>query len=534
VQRHELFICYSQKDRVFLDQFWIHLKPLEMLYGLQRWDDSLIQPGDIWLEEIEGALGRAQVALLLVSPDFLASDFIQRQELPKLFEAASKGGLKILWLPIRPCSWKCYPQIVQYQAVGSVNPTLADPSRAKRDREIVNIIDCIYEILVQNQEDGNASIPKSKDAEVLILGQENERRIDRNPASHKTRYRIHRKRLKAQREASVEAERRRDVWEPLARRSEELHLQIDTVSTSAEEPPTIAPAAIAQPPLIQITDNTGWLVREGSEWQKKEDSIIVPAYAEDLGLGITITMVQIPAGQFLMGSREGEAENYEAERPQHPVQLSSFFIGQTPVTQAQWKVVASWPKVELDLKPDPSCFSGASRPVEQVNLHDAREFCRRISQRTGRRYTLPSEAQWEFACRAGTASAFAFGETITTDLVNYNGGSRCNSYPTRSNREQTIDVGSLPGNLWGLHDMHGNVWEWCSDHWHKNYAGSPLDGRLWMNLNYEKGDKFIIRGGSWINDSTYCRSAYRVWADSPVRVNTLGFRICCPPLGLDM
>jgi len=146
VQRKELFISYSQKDRAFLEQFWIHLSPLEEDYGLKRWDDSRIQPGDIWLKEIEQALERAQVALLLVSPDFLASAFIRRKELPTLFDAAKKDGLKILWLPIRPCSWKLHRQIEQYQSVGSLDPTLSEMDGAKRDREMVKITDRIHKL----------------------------------------------------------------------------------------------------------------------------------------------------------------------------------------------------------------------------------------------------------------------------------------------------------------------------------------------------------------------------------------------------
>jgi replicative DNA helicase len=166
VQRQELFISYSRKDRPFLEQFWIHLKPLETIYGLQRWDDSRIQPGDIWLEEIEGALERAQVALLLVSPNFLASEFIQRKELPSLLDAAKKDGLKILWLPIRPCSWKRYPQIEQYQSVGSVNPTLAEMDEVERDRAMVTITDHIHDLFKGSQKE-QLSVIQAAEAEAL-------------------------------------------------------------------------------------------------------------------------------------------------------------------------------------------------------------------------------------------------------------------------------------------------------------------------------------------------------------------------------
>ena len=140
VERKELFISYSHKDRYFLEQFWVFLKPLEEDYGLQRWDDSRIKSGDNWRDEIQQALKRAQVAMLLVSPHFLASDFIRRVELPSLFEAAKHDGMKILWLPIRPCSWRRHPQFEQYQSVGSLDPTLAEMKKVNPSFDDVEIM----------------------------------------------------------------------------------------------------------------------------------------------------------------------------------------------------------------------------------------------------------------------------------------------------------------------------------------------------------------------------------------------------------
>ena len=159
------------------------------------------------------------------------------------------------------------------------------------------------------------------------------------------------------------------------------------------------------------------------------------------------------------------------------MRLREFFLGQTPITQAQWQEVAGWERVERDLKADPSRFKGPNRPVEQVSWHEAVEFCRRLSQRSGKRYGLPSEAQWEYACRAGTTTPFHFGETLTAELANYDANFTYADGPKGSIGEQTTDVGSFPANAWGLQDMHGNVWEWCEDHWHENYEGAPGDGR---------------------------------------------------------
>lgn len=228
-----------------------------------------------------------------------------------------------------------------------------------------------------------------------------------------------------------------------------------------------------------------------------------------------LTMLPIPAGSFLMGSPEGEPERFDDEGPQHEVKLGAFWMAQTPTTQAQWRTVAGWPKVERDLEPDPSRFKGDQRPVEMVSWHDAQEFCRRLSQRTGQRYGLPSEAQWEYACRAGSSTPFYFGATLTPEQANYNDF-------------ETVDVASYPANAWGLHDMHGNVWEWCQDHWHSDYEGAPNDGSAWEDCG--PGEVLrLLRGGSWNIHPAYCRSAYRNFDHPDDRNYNFGFRVCCLP-----
>ena len=144
-------------------------------------------------------------------------------------------------------------------------------------------------------------------------------------------------------------------------------------------------------------------------------------FIEDLGNGIQLEMVMIPSGSFMMGSPETEEGSTDDERPQHQVTIKAFCLGKYQVTQAQWKAVAAFPQVNRELKPDPSRFKGDNRPVESVSWEDAVEFCLRLSKHTKRQYRLPSEAEWEYACRAGTTTPFHFGETITTDLANYNG-----------------------------------------------------------------------------------------------------------------
>ena len=286
-----------------------------------------------------------------------------------------------------------------------------------------------------------------------------------------------------------------------------------------------------------------------------------------------IPLAFIPLGTFLMGSPEHEPHRSKTEGPQHEVTLAAFWMAKTPITQAQWREVAGWPRVERDLDPDPSHFKGDSRPVEQVSWHDAMEFCHRLSQRTGKNYTLPSEAQWEYACRAGTTTPFHFGATISTEVANYDGNYVYGNGPKGTYREQTTDVASFPANAWGLHDMHGNVWEWCLDKWHDSYEGAPTDGNAWM-----EGDSLgespaaccaagrgsatpgsaarltaststratasstsvsasvasdattrLLRGGSWYIFPRYCRSACRNNSHPDDRSGFIGFRVCCLP-----
>jgi formylglycine-generating enzyme required for sulfatase activity len=202
-------------------------------------------------------------------------------------------------------------------------------------------------------------------------------------------------------------------------------------------------------------------------------------FGEDLGNDITLEMVAIPGGTFLMGSPPNEKYSFDDEHPQHQVSVPPFFMGKYPITQAQWKEVASRTdlKVKQDLNLNPAHFKDRPdsdrRPVEQVNWYDAVEFCARLSKLTGREYRLPSEAEWEYACRAGTTTPFYFGETITGELANYDAS-------------ETTPVGQFTPNVFGLYDMYGNVWEWCADTWHDNYDGAPSDGSVWLDNNQEE------------------------------------------------
>ena len=245
-------------------------------------------------------------------------------------------------------------------------------------------------------------------------------------------------------------------------------------------------------------------------------------FIESLADGIVLEIVSIGSGKFQMGAPQDESESLEDERPQHIVTLKPFCMGKYPITQAQWRVIAKLPKIKRCLKVEPSCFKGDNLPVERVSWHDAQEFCERLSRQTRRKYRLPSEAEWEYACRAQTSTPFHFGKIITPNLANYCGH---NENIHTFNHQQTIEVGNFPANAFGLCDMHGLVWEWCDDYEHEDYQGAPLDGSVWLNDGNE--EYRILRGGSWDSSANCCRSASRFSEMASVTDSRFGFRVVC-------
>jgi formylglycine-generating enzyme required for sulfatase activity len=227
---------------------------------------------------------------------------------------------------------------------------------------------------------------------------------------------------------------------------------------------------------------------------------------EDLGGGVTLELIQLPAGQFMMGAstNDGEADNHE--KPQHLVKVKAFAMGRYPITQTQYEAV---------MGKNPSMFKeNPKNPVEMVSWHDANEFCQKLSQVAGKKYRLSSEAEWEYACRAGTTTRYFFGDHVN-QLGEY-------AWFRNNSGIKTHPVGKKRPNPWGLYDMHGNVWEWCEDTWHSNYQGAPFDGLSWI-----QGDKNIktLRGGSMVDSAWFCRSSNR-GGNSPNNGNSdYGFRV---------
>ena len=227
---------------------------------------------------------------------------------------------------------------------------------------------------------------------------------------------------------------------------------------------------------------------------------------------IDLDLVLIPSGTFIMG----DTRHHPDEQPLHQVTVPSFYLGKYPITQAQYRSV---------MGENASVRSGLDYPIEQIGWDDAIEFCAKLSQLTSSTYTLPSESQWEYACRAGTNTAFYFGDTITPELVNYNGDYPYNGALPGENRERATPVGMFPPNAFGLYDMHGNVWEWCLDRYQVSYQGAPTDGSTWVDLNSTPNDKRVLRGGAWDYVARGCRSAVRCSLAPGIRIGGCGLRV---------
>jgi len=281
----------------------------------------------------------------------------------------------------------------------------------------------------------------------------------------------------------------------------EIFSQIPSASSSPSPSPTF------EFEVVTLEVQTSGLLGRNTELVQRSRPAKAEYFREALGDNIFLDMVSIPGGSFQMGAAQKEKGASPDEHPQHSVTIAPFYMGKFTITQAQWTAISALPKINHYLNPDPANFKGANRPVEEISWFEAVEFCNRLTQKTGNSYRLPSEAEWEYACRAGTKTPFHFGETLSTDLTNYNGNFTYGSGKKGQDRRQTTDVGSFSPNAFGLYDMHGNVWEWCSESW-------------------------LLRGGSWFNNPRGCRSAGRLRKLPENRNNVVGFRVVCFSPGL--
>jgi formylglycine-generating enzyme required for sulfatase activity/tRNA A-37 threonylcarbamoyl transferase component Bud32 len=248
-----------------------------------------------------------------------------------------------------------------------------------------------------------------------------------------------------------------------------------------------------------VSASSKTVLRSGSFWR---------------GKNVELEMLYVPDGEFLMGATDEEAGSIPCERPQHRVVMPCFYMSKFPITQEQYLAV---------MGKNPAKFNGERRPVEKVSWHEAMEFCDRLSHQSDKIYRLPTEAEWEYACRAQTTTAFYFGDNIHANLVNFSSSNQSGKFKSNLVRRETSAVDIFPPNNFGLHDLHGNVWEWCADNYHANYVGAPTDGSVWQSGS----DSRVVRGGAWGCNANACRSAARQSEIATKRSHKIGFRVVC-------
>jgi sulfatase modifying factor 1 len=245
-------------------------------------------------------------------------------------------------------------------------------------------------------------------------------------------------------------------------------------------------------------------------------------YADFTIEGVTQRFRLIPPGTFMMGSPSDEIDRYHDEILHEVILTTEFCLAETACPQELWQAV---------MGSNPSRFKGTKRPVENVNWDECQEFIRRLNQKEGTgKYRLPTEAEWEYACRANTTTPFNTGDNLTTDQANYDGNYPYKDYLNGKYIGQTTPVGSYPPNAWGLYDMHGNVCEWCSDWYDEKYYNECKEKGIVENpQGPEIGSRRVLRGGGRFSTARFCRSAYRSAASPGSRRSSVGFRLVFVP-----
>lgn len=546
----EVFFSYSHKDEDLRDALADHLSILKRQGAISEWYDREITAGTEWEGEIDSHLQTAHIILLLVSANFIASDYCYDVELTRAMERHETGEARVIPVILRPVDWHGAP-------FGKLRPLPknGEPITSKRwdslDAAFLDVargIRLVAEQLRQGQPQSREAVQaKAIPVSPAVVEPVANSRLEppareiaapiaqSNPSVGTA---VDDRPSRSASSPSIWTRRRLIQYAGFGGVGVAGAFVINQIANNRSAPPetsqTTSPdqsppaAAPSLPTLENLTFDAPTINATGQV--VKRDRKSTQSFKEDLGNGVFLEMVAIPGGRLFMGSPDTEEGWQASERPQRWVNnIQPFFMGKCAITQAQWHIVAEGlPKVNINLRDEPSHFKvqGDDRPVEHVSWDEANEFCARLTQALGIEFRLPSEAEWEYACRAETNTPFHFGQTITTDLANYDGRSSYAAEPAGIHRKEPVAVGTFKApNAFGLYDMHDNVWEWCADLWHDSYKDAPKNAGVWN----EGGDpKFrVLRGGSWGNSAKVCRSASRFKAEPGYRGGDVGFRVVC-------
>jgi len=469
----KLFISYSHKDETHLRELDGHFSVMKSEGLVEVWHDRCFDLGNRVHTVIRDKLEAADVVLFLVSSNFLASDYCYKVEMHRTLERDRQGSVKILPVILRECDWRNAP-FGDILAVPTDGRPIEDFS--SRDKAYMEVVKMIRGAIARQVQSISPTIPTPQ-----ITQQKPSVSI---PFIENPHVEDHVR--------SLLLNSRKILDIPKLLNTSQFSFEVVTVDAYGQK--------------IDL-------------YQEQNQCLI-----QEIGGGIKLDLVIVPGGKFQMGSVAQKPS--QREIPAHSVTIQPFLMSKYPVTKAQWRKVAEIEQVNCSLKLNPSRRGGAQHPVVHVSWHEAVEFCDRLSKKIGHNYRLPTEAEWEYACKAGTVTPFHLGETITSELANYAGDIQYRYEKKGHNRGHAIPVGTFPfANFFGLFDMHGNVWEWCLDHWHENYDKAPIDGSAWLEPNNEALSR-VIRGGSWRNEPQLCCSTYRISnnADDTSSSN-IGFRV---------
>lgn len=571
----DIFISYSHKDEAWKDALQRHLKVLQTHNAFSIWDDRQIELGANWLPAIEGAIEQAKVALLLVSSDFLTSEFVTRREIPRFLQRREAEGLQVVPIIIRPCAWVTVPWLAALQGGTKDNRPLAQFALGSFESEqaFSEITLKVYNLLQIAQQAAElkrlAELSRraeqqrleqerlQREAEAKRLAQEQAdleaaEQLRREQAAAKKAEqerlareqaelnRLERERQKAEKEGSSSGKKSTWLWGGLGA-SALLGAVVWVMQGKPSETPPVQPSTTASSTAAIETTPTPEKVA-----QPDKPTLPIPE------------LVTINGGSFEMGCKAGrddvEGGCQDDEKPLHTVKIADFQISRTEITRGQFRAFVEATGHKTTAEKEGSCdgdktgkgewdyVAGNSwlkpggqtdeHPVVCVNWEDAQAYVEWLNQAdAGKNYRLPSEAEWEYAARAGNQkNAYPWGQEASSactyaNLADQKAKKTYTSWTTAECDDTylyTAPVGSFKANNYKLLDMQGNVWEWTQDCYHDSYKKAPHDGSAWEKKSCVNR---VLRGGSWGNKPQNLRSAYRGRDDPARRSNVIGFRI---------
>lgn len=489
-----LFYSYSHRDEAFRRELGSHLSILQRTNLIAEWHDRMIGAGDDWQLTIDRELAAADIMLLLVSSDFIASDYCWGEEMTKALQRHTRGEAQVIPIILRPCRWQSTP-LAQLQAVPRDGKPVTE--WLSRDAAFDDIAASIERIIaeLQNQRSRAAVQAQQQEEEARQAAELEAARARSTPDKGAS---AGRKRLFASLGLVLAAVAGVFGWQ---------HWQAP--SSPDGGPRVVEKSAIAAP----VATTPSPKAVELKSLETFSDCKDCPE------------MVVIPGGTFLMGSPKGEEGRDSDEGPQHAVTLKPFALGKDEVTFDEWDACVADGGCN-GYRPDDHGWGRGKRPVVNGSWNDVQAYVAWLSKATGKPYRLPTEAEWEYATRAGTTAPFALPAPNGSDDIAGKGLANCRDCGSEWDNKSAAPVGSFPANAWGLFDMHGNVWEWVEDVYHDSYQGAPADGSAWTEGEGKVPSRDrVSRGGSWYYDSSDLRSAARNRLNPVDRDDDLGFRV---------